>query len=256
MFAAAISPMTVSSIDEGPVPLILYQDDALVVVDKPAGMPVQPDRTGDVDLVQWVGSRTGLGPVLLVHRLDRPVSGVVVLARTEDALRTLHKAFRERTVTKRYLALVEGGPTGDRGQGMLEHVLRHDHKAHRSRAREANPTDRDPQRLHYRVLAQGERLALLEVVPQGGSFHQIRAQLAAMGWPIRGDVKYGARRGLKDRTIALRASFLGFMHPSDGRAMAVEAPLPTEAPWPSLLALARARPAEDPAGLAKEEGGA
>jgi len=225
-----------NSTEEDSVPEVLYQDEHLVAVRKPPGIPVQADRTDDKDLLQ-VMQQCLDGDLGLVHRLDRPVSGVVVFARNALALETLNKAFRERLVAKRYLAIVEGAVLSVGEEATLEHVLLHDTKAHRARVRTPAAGDEKVQRLHYRVLAQGERLALMEVRPEGGAFHQIRAQLAAAGAPIRGDVKYGARRSEKDRSIALHALSLRLAHPEDGRVLEIRAEPPRSAVWKVMLSL-------------------
>lgn len=220
--------------------IILHQDADLLAVVKPAGMPAQPDRTGDPD-VAAVLQREGGGELLHVaHRLDRPVQGVLLLGRSARGLRGLNAAFAQGAVHKRYLALVEGRPQeiGGGEWQVLEHRLARDGRRHKA---VQGHHDEQPLRLHYRCCAMGERLSLLEVRPEGGAFHQIRAQLGAAGMPIRGDVKYGARRGLPDRSIALFAWSVELAHPVTGAPVLVRAPLPQQAPWPAMLALAGLR---------------
>lgn len=222
---------------------ILLLDDYLCVADKPAGMPVQEDQTGSTSLLERLATQLGDRTLGLVHRLDRPVSGAVLFSRDRDALRELNAQFRDREVEKSYWAIVEGVPAKDGMQEwqVLEHRIVHDGRAKRSRVAEDGATeDSTPSLLRYKVLAQGERLALLEVRPEGGAFHQIRAQLAAAGTPIRGDVKYGARRGEKDRSIALHARSLAFVHPIGGKPVEVIAPAPSTSVWRAMLALAEA----------------
>lgn len=213
---------------------LLYQDEHLVMVNKPAGMPVQPDPTGDPSLLEHMVAMSGLGEVGLVHRLDRPVSGVVVMALGADALRLMNEEFRQRRVKKVYWAIVEGHPQGADGSGVrtIEHQLVHD--AHKHRARIVQEGGKNVH-LGFRVLAKGDRYTLVEVVPREGTFHQIRAQLAAIGHPIKGDVKYGARRGDKDRSIALHARSLSFAHPITGAPVQVLAPAPPEGVWKALV---------------------
>lgn len=219
-----------------PVPGIpvLYQDGWMVAVSKPAGMPVQPDPTGDMDLLRATRDLLHDQSIELVHRIDRPVSGVVLFARDAEALPMLHARFRERTVDKTYWAIVEGVVPAE--PSSLEHLLRHDATAHRALVGAA-PAAKFA-RTQVRLLAQGDRYALVEAKPMGGAFHQIRAQLGAWGHPIKGDVKYGARRGEQDRSIALHARSLRFIHPINGSALLIDAPSPDGKLWKELVVAA------------------
>ncbi|HEY0978743.1 MAG TPA: RluA family pseudouridine synthase [Flavobacteriales bacterium] len=212
---------------------ILFEDAHFLAVDKPAGVPSQPDLTGDPSMLERIAAlqeTSGLGPA---HRLDRPVSGVLLFGRSEMALRALNGLFRERTVQKTYWAIVEGiAPEQGRCSALLERSAR-GRKAVTRQAQSA----KEQSHLEFRRLAQGDRFALLEVRPEGGGFHQIRALLAAEGLPIKGDVKYGARRGEPDRSIALHARSLAFQHPFRGTPVRIEAPEPVRSIWPALLAL-------------------
>lgn len=220
-------------------PFELLEDAHLLAVSKPAGMPVQADRTGDEDLLTLL-RRVHKEPSLeLAHRIDRPVSGVVLLARSAEANAALHALFRERRMEKRYWAIVEGHVAD--AQADLRHRLVHD--ARRRRAIVSRTAEGEEACTHVRLLAQGDRYALVECMPEGGAFHQIRAQLAAWGHCIMGDVKYGARRALKDRSIGLHARSLRFKHPFTGAEVRVEAIAPEAMPWPALVALAGAAPA-------------
>ncbi len=211
--------------------LVLYRSNAFWVCHKPAGMPLQPDKTGDRSLLEWAGqyAHRRLYPV---HRLDRPVSGLVILARTKTAAAALSAAFQAQEVEKIYLAVTAKAPVPS--EGTLTHFLRsldHQHKAILTDG--THPDDRRAV-LHYRTVAAIDRYFLLEVRTEGGRFHQIRAQLAAIGCPIKGDVKYGARRGNPDRSIHLHAWKLRFAHPISGEPMAFEAPLPDDVVWQAL----------------------
>lgn len=233
-----------SSTEPGAGIAILHLDPYICVALKPGGMPVQPDSTGSPSLLELLSDQLKGKELGLVHRLDRPVSGAVLLARDADVLRDLNAQFRDRQVQKSYWAIVEGVPAIDSSQEwqVLEHRLVHDGRAKRSRVAEADGPEGDASSLlRFRVLAQGERLALLEVRPEGGAFHQIRAQLAAAGTPIRGDVKYGARRGEKDRSIGLHARYLAFVHPIDGKPIEVIAPAPSTQVWRAMLGLVERR---------------
>jgi 23S rRNA pseudouridine1911/1915/1917 synthase len=219
---------------------VLHQDADLCAVLKPAGMPAQPDPTGSPSAIELATRQIVTERLWLVHRLDRPVAGVLLFARNAKAAAGLDAQFRSNAVDKRYWALVEGRfeVAHDRnsyGYSELKHHLRHDTKA--KRARIANLGDNGAREVIIRVrqLAFGDRYTLVEVVPQGGAFHQIRAQLAAAGHPIKGDVKYGARRGTSDRSIALFARSLEFVHPTTGKPMRLEAPAPQTPPWDVLV---------------------
>ena len=210
---------------------ILYKDDHLCIVNKPAGMPVQPDGTGDPSLLDLVSEQMRSDPIGLVHRIDRPVSGVVLFALDQHTLRIMNEQFKERRVHKIYWAIVEGKWEGS--EHTLEHWLQHDAKA--KKARISKKSEGESSRLKARLLAQGDRFALIEVIPEGGAFHQIRAQLAAAGHPIKGDVKYGARRGEKDRSISLHAHSIQFHHPATDELLLIEAPARRDGIWPVLV---------------------
>lgn len=210
----------------------LFQDEFLVLVDKPPGIPVQPDRTGDVSLMQLMQAQFP-GVILgSPHRLDRPVSGLTLFTLSAPALRAMDTLFREKHVEKIYLAIVEG-KTATKGE--LDHRLSHAGGTRKAKVTEADGDSNA--RLRFTTRAVGERFSLLEVVPEGGAFHQIRAQLGAAGHPIKGDVKYGARRGEPDRSIALHAWRMRFIHPITGKTMDIAAPMPTRSIWPALLAI-------------------
>jgi 23S rRNA pseudouridine1911/1915/1917 synthase len=229
-----------SSIETAPDSIeVLLFDEHLCVVWKPAGMPVQPDHTGDPSLLDRVSQQVDDSRLALVHRLDRPVSGVVLFARSTLATKDLNEQFRDRRVEKRYWAIVEGMPKVTEGQvwTSVEHLLLHDTKAKRAKVLHSHREGASMARLRFRILGRGERLCLLEIVPEGGAFHQIRAQLSALGHSIRGDVKYGARRREKDRSIALHASSLVFQHPATHETVRVQADAPRSSVWEALLAM-------------------
>lgn len=219
---------------------ILYEDNHLVGLVKSAGVPSQPDPSGDPSVLdqlkEHIRVRYGKpGEVFigLIHRLDRPVGGVMVFARTSKAARRLFEQFRLRQVEKRYLAMVHGRPAQD--QGELVHHLRRDRKQNRSFP--CAPTDRRGKeaRLRYRLRASHENLSLLEVELGTGRHHQIRAQLLAAGLPILGDVKYGGKRPLKSGNIALFAHYLRFRHPVRDQPVELSAQPEPEYPWTIFL---------------------
>jgi 23S rRNA pseudouridine1911/1915/1917 synthase len=213
---------------------ILYEDNHLLAIVKPAGLLAQGDRTGDPTALElarrYVKERhrkPGNVYLGLVHRLDRPVSGVMVLARTSKAASRLSRSFHDREVDKVYLAVVTGSVERDHGE-LSGHVER----THKRSRLAAAPTARSREAvLAYRVLARGDGMSLLEVKPRTGRHHQIRLQLSAAGHPIVGDVKYRSRQPLADRAIALHAARLRFPHPVREESVTVSAPPPPIAPW-------------------------
>ncbi len=209
---------------------ILWSDDEVLAVLKPGAVPVQSDQTRDPDLHSLVREQQREAGLQLTHRLDRPVSGVVLFARTAGATAALNEQFRERTVHKVYWAIVEGLV----GEAMVLHgSLQHDVPLRKARVVQAGVGEATG-RLQVTPLKQGDRYTLVEVVPEGGAFHQIRAQLSTAGHPIKGDVKYGARRGEKDRSIFLHARSITFRRPLGGTSVTVVAPVPEGPLWHAL----------------------
>jgi len=199
---------------------VVYCDDALLVVNKPPGVLSQADATGDPDVLAlakaWLAHEQNTPPdpfLGLVHRLDRPASGLMVLARTSDAARHLSRQFRERTVTKRYLALVEGPLSG---VGRREDYLLRDGR----HMRVGSPQHADAQRavLEWQSMGPGDT-SLVQVRLHTGRRHQIRVQLAHHGHPILGDFRYGATTELDGRNLALHAYHLAVDHPAREQGM-------------------------------------
>jgi 23S rRNA pseudouridine1911/1915/1917 synthase len=216
--------------------VILHEDNHLLVVDKPAGMLSQGDLTGDLDLLtlarETIKRRDGKpGNVYLglVHRLDRPVSGVMVLAKTSKAAGRLSDQFRRRIPTKIYLAVVHGRP--DPTAGRLEHRLVNDRAARMTRVDDSGAGGKTA-RLRYRTMEEGRDRSLVEVELETGLKHQIRVQLAAMGHAVLGDARYGAKERLPGRAIALHARSLTFEHPVRREPVTVTAETPAGWPWP------------------------
>lgn len=195
-------------------------------------MPAQADKTGDESLLQWAENQCE-HPLHPVHRLDRPASGVLLLAKTAAAMTEMQRQFQQHTVEKEYLAVV--GALPPETEGTLVHYLQKTGGQNRATAfAEARPNTERAE-LHYRLLGSSQRYHLLLVRLVTGRHHQIRAQLAAIGCPIKGDVKYGSRRGNRDRSIHLHAWRLAFEHPGSGEWIALEAPVPLEDPvWRAL----------------------
>ncbi|MBL7981353.1 MAG: RNA pseudouridine synthase [Flavobacteriales bacterium] len=221
--------MPANSIEATAGPSLIRQGADWVAVYKPAGIPVQPDPSGSADLLTWTRAATGDARLELVNRLDRPVSGVVVMA-AGQVLEALNRTFRERQVRKTYHAIVEGSVNPD-GPIELVHRLVHDARTHRARQARANDKEAREVHLNVRVLHRFERYTLVELEPREGAFHQLRAQLSFWGHPIKGDVKYGARRGEPDRSIALHALRLGFPDTVTKEQVFLEAPIALQGVW-------------------------
>lgn len=213
---------------------VLYEDNHLLGVFKPGGILVQGDRTRDVTLLDMAKAyikekyeKPGRVYLGLVHRLDRPVSGVVLYARTSKAASRLTREFAQRRVEKVYFAVVIGAPAEDEGD-LLSYIERVHMKA---RVAEAESERAKEAVLSYRVLARRSGFGLLELRPRTGRHHQVRLQLAEMGHPVAGDIKYGASGALADRTIALHAGVLVVKHPTKDESVRLAAPPPTVHPW-------------------------
>ena len=206
------------------------------MVNKAAGLLVQGDKTGDIPLVDLAKAYLKKkynkpGEVFLgvVHRLDRPTSGVIVFARTSKALSRLNAQFKERRTKKIYWAVVEGTKAPLKGE--LEHWMLRKPKLNKSFAHINEVPNSKLARLNFRCIKTLERYSLLEIDLHSGRHHQIRAQLNAVGMSIKGDLKYGAARSNPDGSIHLHARSISFEHPVKKNKMTLVAPPPTLAPW-------------------------
>ena len=218
-------------------PLILWEDNHLLIVSKPAGMLVQGDITGDRCLKDWAEEdvarrfrKPGKAFIGLPHRLDRPTSGLVVLAKTSKALARMNAVFSGRDIQKTYWAIVEGHV--DPPNGRLVHHLVRDGKTKKSFV--SQRPDAQEAILRYQILEKGDRYSLVEIDLETGRHHQIRVQLQAIGHPIKGDLKYGSKRSNQDGGIHLHARRISFIHPVSQERIEVLAPLPEEALWRAL----------------------
>lgn len=214
-----------------PPATILYEDNHLMIVNKRVSHIVQGDKTGDTSLdtllKQFIKERDSKpGEVFLgiPHRLDRPVSGVMVFAKTSKALSRMAGLFKEKEVEKIYHAIVELCPRPD--SGTLEHFITRNTKQNKSYIHESEVPGSKHARLHYRKLASSDRYHLLEIILETGRHHQIRAQLSGIGSVIRGDRKYGARRTNPNGGISLHARRISFIHPVKKEHIEVVAPYP------------------------------
>jgi 23S rRNA pseudouridine1911/1915/1917 synthase len=213
---------------------ILYEDNHLLGVYKEAGRLVQGDRTGDITLLSLAKDylkakyhKPGNVFLGLVHRLDRPVSGVVLFARTSKAASRLATEFRLRNVEKIYWAVVEGLLDAEAGTLVNDLIRRGTH----TRIANASQSNAKQAVLDYRVIAKKSENSMVEVRPSTGRHHQIRVQFAAAGHPVVGDMKYGSSRPLADRSVALHALHLSVKHPVQDEALTIEAPPPDTFPW-------------------------
>ncbi len=212
---------------------VLYQDNHIIIVNKAPGEITQGDRTGDVTLVQQVKDyiketfhKPGNVFLGVVHRLDRPTSGIVVYAKTSKALSRMNALFRSNNIQKTYHAIVEKPPVPD--QGKLVHHLKKNEQQNKSYTVTPATTGAKQAILSYRTIAYSDHYTLLSVTLQTGRHHQIRCQLSAIGSPIRGDLKYGARRSNPNGSISLHAHRIQFIHPVSQLPIDITAPYPKE----------------------------
>ena len=215
---------------------IVYEDNHLILVNKKAGVPTQGDKTGDVALTDHVREYIRVkyqkpGNVFtgLVHRIDRPVSGLVLLAKTSKALERMNKVFHDRQIQKVYWAIVKQKP--EKSEDTLVHWLTRVPQKNITRAHKKEVTDSQRAELSYTLIASIENYHLLEVRPITGRQHQIRVQLASIGCPIKGDIKYGFDRTNKDASICLHARRLDFEHPIQNEKVHFLAPAPETDIW-------------------------
>jgi 23S rRNA pseudouridine1911/1915/1917 synthase len=214
---------------------ILYEDNHLLAVNKPAGILVQGDQTGDPSLVDYAKEyirvaydKPGEAYIGLVHRLDRPVSGVVLLTKTSKALTRMNTIFQQRKVKKCYWTLTEKTPP--RESDSLVHWLMKNSKENRTKAFNHDVPNGKKAELDYYLKMMLGNTYLLEVLPLTGRPHQIRVQLSAIGCPIKGDTKYGYPKSVL-KNIALHAKSLSFDHPVKREPLIIEAPLPPDDIW-------------------------
>ena len=218
---------------------VLYEDNHLIIVSKSAGEIVQGDKTGDTPLSDIVKAyikehyaKPGQVFLGVTHRLDRPVSGVVVFARTSKALSRMNILFRDGDVEKTYLAIVADRPPKDEGE--ITSWLTRNERLNKSFSSSVEKPGAKLARLRYRLVASTDNYHLLAVRLLTGRHHQIRCQLASIGCPIKGDLKYGARRSNPDGSISLHAWRVAFEHPVSHKQIVVTAPCPNGSLWRAL----------------------
>lgn len=209
------------------------------MVEKLPGEIVQGDKSGDPTLIDavkdWIKQEYNKpGNVFcgLVHRLDRPVGGLVVFARTSKALARLNDMFRNRNVNKRYWAIVRNRPPKD--QDTLNNYIYSVERNNKSYICDTRKPGSKEASLTYRLIGKSDRYYLLEIDLHTGRKHQIRAQLASIGCPVKGDLKYGDKRSNPDGSISLRAQHVDFVHPVSGKEISIDAPIPDDPLWQAL----------------------
>lgn len=216
---------------------ILFEDNHLIAINKRVSDLVQGDKTGDETLADQVKeylrvkyNKPGEAYLGIVHRLDRPVSGVVLFARTSKALERLNLMFRDRQIEKHYLAIVKERPPDE--EGTLVHFLKKVETQNRSYAYDHEVKGSREASMAYRVAGHSNRYYLLEIELHSGRHHQIRCQLSFVGCPIKGDLKYGFGRSNDNGGISLHARSLSFIHPVKNEQVTITAPIPAYDVWP------------------------
>lgn len=218
---------------------VIYEDNHIIIVNKNSSEIVQGDKTGDKPLSETVKeylkekyNKPGNVFCGVTHRLDRPVSGIVVFAKTSKALARLNDMFKNKDVKKTYWAIVANRPK--QTEGTLQHYLVRNEKQNKSYAYDKEVPNSKKAILDYKLIAASERYFLLEVNLHTGRHHQIRCQLAKMGCPIKGDLKYGAPRSNPDGSISLHARHIEFVHPVSKQVISITAKVPEDNLWKSF----------------------
>jgi 23S rRNA pseudouridine1911/1915/1917 synthase len=218
---------------------VIYEDNHIIIVNKESGEIVQGDKTGDMPLSDIVKrylkekyNKPGEVFLGVAHRLDRPVCGLVVFAKTSKALTRLNKMFAESSVQKTYWAITKNAPQAP--EGLLTHWLVRNEQQNKSYAYDHEVPRSKKAMLRYKVIGQGDNYSLLEIQLMTGRHHQIRCQLSAIGCPIKGDLKYGAKRSNPDGSISLQTHRVEFVHPVSKENICITAPPPQDALWQVL----------------------
>lgn len=215
---------------------VVYEDNHIIIVNKASSEIVQGDKTGDKPLADIVKDylkdkyqKPGNVFVGVTHRLDRPVSGLVIFAKTSKALSRLNEMFKNSEIKKTYWAIVKNAPRETEAE--LTHFLVRNEKQNKSYAYDKEVTNSKKAILNYRLIGKSQNYYLLEVDLKTGRHHQIRCQLAKMGCPIKGDLKYGFSRSNPDGSISLHARYVRFIHPVSKELIEVSAPVPNDSLW-------------------------
>lgn len=215
---------------------ILFEDSHLIAINKKSSQIVQPDKTGDLSLDQAVKEYfknrhhlSGNIQAGIIHRIDRRASGVVLFAMTDESLAGMNRLFREGQVRKIYWAVTGNIP--EEKSGRLDHFLKKNEKLNKSYAYREPVKGARPASLLYKIIKRSDRYYLIEIELLTGRHHQIRCQLASIGCPIKGDLKYGFPRSNKDGSISLHARSLSFIHPVTQEPVSIIAPVPEDNLW-------------------------
>lgn len=215
---------------------VLFEDNHIIIVNKRSGDITQGDKTGDKPLSDVVKNyiktkfnKPGNVYLGVVHRLDRPTSGVIIFARTSKALERLNKMLREKKINKTYWAIVKGCPKKEKDT--LINFLKKNPKKNKSSVYQHEISGAKRAVLHYQVIQKLDNYSLLEIDLETGRHHQIRTQLSAIGFPIKGDLKYGFNRSNKDGSIHLHARKIEFIHPVSKEQISLIAPTPNDVIW-------------------------
>ena len=218
---------------------VLYEDNHIIIVNKTVSEIVQGDKTGDKPLSEIVKeylkekyNKPGNVFIGVTHRLDRPTSGIVVFAKTSKALPRLNEMFKNKEINKTYWATVKSLPK--QPEGTLKHYLVRNEKQNKSYAYDVEKPNSKLAILHYKLIASSDKYNLLEIDLETGRHHQIRCQLAKIGCPIKGDLKYGAERSNPDGGISLHARKISFIHPVSKILIEVVAPVPEDNLWKTM----------------------
>ncbi len=219
---------------------VLHEDNHIIIVNKRPGDIVQGDKTGDKPLSEVVKSylkekynKPGNVYLGVVHRLDRPTSGIIVFSKTSKALPRLNKLFQDKKAKKTYWAVVKNPPPNEEGE--LVHYMKRNSKQNKSYAHKNEVPDSKKAILDYRLLKKLDNYYLLEIDLHTGRHHQIRSQLSSIGSPIKGDLKYGFDRSNKDASIHLHSRELKFIHPVSKESIRIVAPPPSDPIWNSVM---------------------
>ncbi|MEQ8625671.1 MAG: RluA family pseudouridine synthase [Vicingaceae bacterium] len=220
---------------------VIFEDNHLIAVNKPSGLLVQGDKTGDTPLVDLVKAylvekyqKSGEAYLGLPHRIDRPTSGLVIMAKTSKALARMNKLFQEKKIMKTYWAMVKNIPP--KNEDTIVHWLLRNPKQNKSVSHQKEITGSKKAELSYKLLTSLDNYHLLEIYPKTGRHHQIRSQLSAIGCPIKGDLKYGFDRSNKDASIHLHARSITFIHPVQKEEVTIIAKAPTkDVVWKSAV---------------------
>lgn len=223
---------------------VLYEDNHIIIVNKTVSEIVQGDKTGDKPLSEIVKeylkekyNKPGNVFCGVTHRLDRPTSGIVVFSKTSKALPRLNDMFKNKEISKTYWAVVKNAPK--QPEGTLKHYLVRNEKQNKSYAYDMEKPNSKQAILHYKLIARSDKYSLLEIDLETGRHHQIRCQLAKIGSPIKGDLKYGSERSNPDGGISLHARKISFIHPVSKELIEVTAPVPEDNLWQALEAIVK-----------------